>query len=265
MFRLSVLFGFLLFTLLDACASHVVILEPVLKNVGGLPSADVTAIVQELNRYKYTDLDELAERVRYVFQKYGYFAVQVADPIMPSCEEVSGKKAIPVDVVVSAGKKYRIRDIGFPISGIFSAGELRGVFPIKDGDFFDREKIGVGLENLRKLYAEKGYMGFSAIPNTTVDEAARTISLRMDLDEGPLFYAGNLKVSGEESQPGAREKLLKTWKTYEGRIYDSQTLGRFLRDLRARRGVKPEQVFEVSFDADKHLANVYIALVRPIF
>ena len=80
-----------------------------------------------------------------------------------------------------------------------------------------------------------------------------------------MFYAGTLTVRGEESQQGAREKLLKTWKAYEGRVYDVQTLDRFLRDLRARPGARPEQVFEVSFDAKQHLANIYIYLARPIF
>jgi outer membrane protein assembly factor BamA len=148
---------------------------------------------------------------------------------------------------------------------VFSRNELRAAFPIKDGDVFDREKIALGLENLRKIYSTRGHMFFVAVPETDIDKAARTISLRIDLDEGPIFYAGTLTVRGEESQPGAREKLLKIWRAYEGQVYDLQTLNRFLRDLHARPAVRPEQVFEVSFDETQHLANVYIYLSRPVF
>jgi outer membrane protein assembly factor BamA len=265
MLRLPLALSLLIFASLYTHASEVLILKPVLKNVEGIPTADLKAIIRDLNTSNYGDLDELAERVRFTFQKYGYFKVQVTDPVMPTAKDVGEKKVVLVNLVVTAGEKYRIRDIGFGSSGVFSRNELRAAFPIKDGDVFDREKIGLGLENLRKIYFTGGHMFFSAVPETETDDAARTISLRVDLDEGPIFYAGTLTVRGEESQSGAREKLLKTWKAYEGQVFDLQTLNRFLRDLHARPAVRPEQVFEVSFDATKHLANVYIYLSRPIF
>jgi outer membrane translocation and assembly module TamA len=265
MLRSPIALSLLICVSLCAHASDRVVLEPVLKNVEGVPSADLNAIIQDLNKTKYRDLDELAEQVRFVFQKYGYFTVWVADPVMPTARDVRGKKAIPVNLVVNAGKKYRIRDIGFGSSRVFSPGQLRAAFPIGDGDVFDRERVARGLESLHKLYGNRGYMDFSAVPETEVNDVARTISLRIDLDEGPLFYAGKLTVRGEESHPGARDRLVSAWKGYEGRVYGTQTLERFLRDLHARPGVRPEQVFEVSLDAEKHLANVFIYLAKPIF
>jgi hypothetical protein len=265
MLRLALALSLLIFASLYTRASEAFILKPVLKNVEGMPSEDLKAIIRDLNTSNYGDVGQLAEGVRFIFQKHGYFMVQVADPIVPPAKEMGEKKVVPVNLVVTPGEKYRIRDIGFDNSSVFSRNELRAAFPIKDGDVFDREKIALGLENLRRIYNTRGHIDFVAVPETDIDKTARTISLRMYLDEGPIYHAGTLTVRGEESQPGAREKLLKTWKAYEGQVYDLQTLNRFLRDLHARPAVRPEQVFEVSFDATQHLANVYIYLSRPVF
>src|SRR5207302_8137247 len=113
-------------------------------------------------------------------------------------------------------------------------------------------------------YGSKGHVDFVAVPETQVDDVQRTIALTIDLDEGSVFYVASLTVRGDESEAGARERLLRMWEGYEGRVYDSRMLERFLRDLHARPQVKPEQVFEVSEDAQRHLVNVYIILARPI-
>jgi len=265
MLRLHLALSLLIFTSLPTHASDTVILEPILKNVEGVPGADLRAIVQDLDKTPSRNLDELAERVRFVFQKHGYFKVLVEEPVMPTTKQIDNKKSIPVSLFVTAGQKYRLRDIRFTDSSVLFPSELRAAFPIEDGDIFDRAKVALGLESLRKLYGNKGYIFFSAVPETEVDDSAQTIALKVDLDEGPLFYAGSLTVGGEESQAGAREKLFKTWKSYEGQVYDLHTLERFLRDLHARPGVRPEQVFEVSLDGTTHLANVHLYLARPIF
>jgi outer membrane protein insertion porin family len=45
---------------------------------------------------------------------------------------------------------------------------LRHLFPIKDGDIISREKIGKGLENLRKVYGQFGYINFTSVPDTSL-------------------------------------------------------------------------------------------------
>ena len=89
------------------------------------------------------------------------------------------------------------------------------------------------------------------------------ISLSIDLDEGMIFRCGKLLVQGEESRPGTREKLLSTWKTYEGQAFAPGLLWKFLRDLNARLTVKPYQIFLLSQDAESHLINAQITLAKP--
>jgi outer membrane protein insertion porin family len=96
---------------------------------------------------------------------------------------------------------------------------LRGLFPIADGDIFSREKIGTGLENLRKAYGELGYINFTSVPDTKFDDENRLISLEIDFDEGKQFRVGSINILGLEEP--AREELMKALPIKRGQIYTS--------------------------------------------
>jgi len=207
--------------------------------------------------------DEIAERLRFEFQRIGYFKVLVTDPVVKSIGKDGEREIVDVDIRIVEGEQYRLKHIRFVNNTVSSTAVLRAAFAISDGDIFDRAKIGAGLEDLRQTYAQQGYVDFSAIPETNVDEAAHFISLSIDVDEGYVFRWGTLTVQGVESEPGARDKLLRTWGSYEGKVFDPRLLQQFLRDLGARPSVKPEQIFRISFDEQTQVANVSIMLVNP--
>jgi Surface antigen variable number repeat len=211
--------------------------------------------------------NEIAERIRFEFQRIGYFKVFVTDPVVKAMVKAIGKdgerEIVDVDIRIVEGEQYRLKDIHFVNNTVSSTAVLRAAFAISDGDIFDRAKIGAGLEGLRQTYAQQGYVNFSAVPETDIDEAAHAISLSIDVDEGHVFRWGTLSVQGVESKPGARDKLLRTWGSYEGKEFDPRLLQQFLRDLGARPSVKPEQIFRISFDEQTQVANVSIMLVNP--
>lgn len=253
----------LLLATLSSWSSDSVVIHPTLTNVENVPVADLEFVLREVNNRKPSDVDEAAAIVRYAFQERGYFKVLVADPVITVEKKEGERDVIDVSLAVTSGEKYRLKEIGFTPTTVFSPAELRSAFPISDGETFDREKIAIGLESLRQLYGRKGYVNFSAVPQTTVDEEAHVVGILIDLDEGAVFNLGKLTVLGEESEPGAREKLLKTWESYEGRVYDFTLLYRFLADIHARPGVTPDQIFKLSEDPQARLMNVSITLVKP--
>lgn len=275
MVRSVVIIGWLLSSLSPATIqAQTVERETVIRNLtlGGvreLSAAEQQRILHDVQNQTRTHvrdstyIEEIAERVRFEFQRRGYLNVLVEDPRIVVVAKSGLREIVDINIDVTAVDQYRLKDLRFTTGTVFSATELRAAFPIADSDIFDREKIALGLENLRQLYGRKGYVNFSAVPQTSVDGETHTISLVVDLDEGSEFQLGKLIIRGEESEPGAREKLLKTWESYEGRIYDFTLLNRFLRDLHARPGVKPEQIFEVSEDLQARVVNVYITLVKP--
>ncbi|PYY04716.1 MAG: hypothetical protein DMG64_04330 [Acidobacteria bacterium] len=207
--------------------------------------------------------DEIAERIRFEFQTLGYFKVFVNKPLVKAIGKDGEREVVDVDVRVDEGAQYRLKKIQLKNGSAFPLTELRAAFPIADADIFDRAKIARGLETLRQLYAGKGFVNFSAVPETMVDEDAHTISLSLDLDEGEIFYLGTLTVLGVESEPGARAKLLTMWNSYQGKIYDYRLLPLFLKDVGARPEVKPEQIFKISPDAKAKVVNVSMTLAKP--
>lgn len=47
---------------------------------------------------------------------------------------------------------------------------LRNLFPLKDGDVFDRDAVVKGLENQRRFYGEYGYVNLTAVPDAHFNE-----------------------------------------------------------------------------------------------
>ena len=97
---------------------------------------------------------------------------------------------------------------------------LRGLFPIKDGDVFSREKIAKGLENLRKAYGEHGYINFTSVPDTKFDDEKKLIFLDIDVDEGKQFYVRRIEFQGNTT---TRDKVIRREIALEeGQIYNSR-------------------------------------------
>ena len=201
---------FLLTLQAPAADTKVVVHRLTLKALHNVSAVDQQNIIQEIKSHTYRGQlneisGEIGERVRFAFQKRGYFKVEVAEPTITAEKKDGERELIDVSVGVTEGEGYRLKDIGFSSTDVLPADELRRAFPTADGDIFDREKIAFGLDNLRRLYCTKGYVNFSAVPDAQIDDKERRISLRIDLDEGPVFRVGRLTVRGEESQGSARE------------------------------------------------------------
>src|ERR1019366_166559 len=97
---------------------------------------------------------------------------------------------------------------------------LRATFAIKDGEYFSGTLIGKGLEALRKAYGQLGYVNATAVPKVEYDEAKKTVSLQIDIDEGKPFYVSRIEFEGNtitRDRVMRRELLLD-----EGQVYNSQ-------------------------------------------
>jgi outer membrane protein insertion porin family len=171
---------------------------------------------------------EVLERIRARWQQHGYFKVEVrGDAKVLTTSPINQRVAVAVHV--DEGRQYRLGEITFRNNrAVTDIKALRSLFPITDGDIFDREKIAKGLESLRKAYAQLGYINFTVIPNTRVDEERQSISLEANIDEGKQFYVKSINVRGfdeQESQNVLHDLLVK-----RGDIYDQRLIELFLQE-----------------------------------
>jgi hypothetical protein len=188
--------------------------------------ADQEQISASLKRRTYRGsadsvASEVTERVRAAWQDRGYFKVQVrGDAQMLTGSPTSSR--IAVTALVDEGEQYRLREITFKNnSAIGNTRVLRNLFPIKDGDVFSRKEIAKGLENLSKAYGQLGYVNFTSVPNTGIDDEHGLIDLDIDVDEGKQFYVSSVNVLGlDEAVPhnAAEDLLLKPGDVYNQRL-----------------------------------------------
>ncbi len=207
--------------------------------------------------YDSTKLQEDAERVRYYYQTKGYFKALVGDP-KTQIRDTNGikwyfpfksspGKAVDITMPVEEGQRYRLKEITFSGNkAVKNTAQLRNLFKIKDGDIFDTEAIRKGLESLRKAYAALGYINFTPVPNTDADDEKRTISLRIDLDEGKQFYVRRIEFQGNTTTRDKvirRELALEEGQIYNGNLWELSLLR--LNQLQYFDQLKPEQDSEI--------------------
>ena len=182
--------------------------------------------------YDASKLEEDTERVRAEFQDRGYFKVIVQEAKtdihdtghkgahVPLFQKGPGK-AVDITMPIEEGDKYKLGGITFKNNkAVPNVKALRNLFPIKDGDTFDRSKIAKGLENLGKAYGQLGYINFTSIPYTNFDEEKKLINIDIDVDEGKQFYVRRIEFEGNTT---TRDKVIRREILLEeGQIYNQQ-------------------------------------------
>jgi len=234
-----------------------------------LRNADIERVVRSVPIFKSKDgLRELSERFRMAYQDLGYYKAEVSDPevqaTVKGLDRYCHFDVVDVSVAVKEGRVYRLGGIHFKGGTIFPPAKYRESFSLADGDVFKRSAIVEGLERLRELYCGAGYINFISVPDVDFDEQRGLISLVVDMGEGKQYRWGVLIVKSENSVPGARQRLLDSWKPHEGTVCDcGRTLELFLREIGSRPDVKPEQVFQRLTDHHARVVNVRIELADP--
>jgi outer membrane protein insertion porin family len=219
--------------------------------------------------YDASKLEEDTERVRFVYRDRGYANAEVEDPITHLRDQgglnfftfrPNKGKRIDIRMPIEEGARYRLGTITFTGNkAVTNVKALRSTFAIKDGDWFNSEALGKGLDNLKKAYGQLGYINFGAIPKPVYDEKNKTVSLNVDIDEGSPFYVSRIEFQGNtitRDRVIRRELLLD-----EGSIYNSQlwelSLQR-LNQLEYFDPLKVDQDSEAHQDPENHTVDLLL-------
>lgn len=178
------------------------------------------------------DSEEMEERVRASFQDRGYFKVEVKSLRFKPRDPLGVPKPVTLEGEVSEGARYKLAEITFVENHAFSSEILRKQFPLKKGDLFERGKVASGLESLRKLYGNRGFLDYLAIPDTEFASNG-TVSLNISFQEGPQYHMGKLDIVAEKE---VAARLRSQWKLTEGDVYDNSYIDQY---LETNRGMLP--------------------------
>jgi len=182
-------------------------------------------------------LDEDAERVRLEYRTKGYFQALTEEPqtnvrnaggIDPFTLRPSTGKRVDIVIPVDEGDRYRLGSITFSGNKAYpNTVALRRLFAEKDGDWFNAQLFGKGLDALKKAYGEGGFINMVGAPTPTVDRVRHIVSLNIDIDEGKKFYVSRLEFTGNSitrDKVVRREMLVEEGQVYNSRLVDLSLL-----------------------------------------
>jgi len=191
--------------------------------------------------YDSAKLEEDKERVRDAYQSKGYFTAKVLDQKtelvntgghgfkLPLIKPETPGKAMNITLPVEEGRLYRLNKISFVGVKLFRTPEtlMRPVFGMGEGDAFSTAKLRKGLENLRKLYGEFGYIDFVPEPNFDIIPNTDKIDLTLTADEGKQFFVRRIDFSGNATTRDKvirREILLDEGDIFNNRLWELSIL-----------------------------------------
>jgi len=187
-------------------------------------------------------LEEDAQRVQDAYQQRGYYKAVVQDPSTHLHDQPGGilpvipvppfrkgeGKSMDIAMSVEEGDKYKLKAINFRNNRAISNTQfLRSLFPMKEGDTFDTHQVHKGLDNLRKAYEELGYIKYTGVPETIINDEKKELTLNIDIDEGKPFFVRRIEFQGNTTTRDKvirRELLLQEGQVYNYRLWELSVL-----------------------------------------
>ena len=120
---------------------------------------------------------------------------------------------------------------------------------VKQGEIFNRSKVGEDLVRLEDFYKDKGYAYVNVTPLTNLDMDALTVDLSFEIEKGSKVYFERISIRGNSK---TRDKVIRReMKISEGELYNQtgieiskrrvNALGFFEKvDISTRRGSSDE-------------------------
>jgi outer membrane protein insertion porin family len=184
--------------------------------------------------YDPSKLDEDKSRVQVFYQEHGYFTARVTDS-MVTMRATGGKgmhiplikpnkpgTAADVTVDLEEGKLYHLNNITFSGVKFFRTPEalMTPLFGMAKGDVFSTAKLRKGLENMRKLYGDFGFIDFVAEPSFEPMTDSGLMDMSLSVDEGKQFFVRRIDFSGNTT---TRDKIIRRQLLIdEGQIFNNR-------------------------------------------
>jgi len=223
--------------------------------------------------YDSTKLDEDSDRIRQLYQFHGYFEARVINHSekiydvyghgikIPLINPKKPGKRVDITMVVQEGDKFYLRNFNFVGMKLFRTPDLiaRQVFRMAPGDVFSTEKLQKGLDDLRKLYGNFGYIDFVPSPDPEVVPGKDQIDLTIDVDEGHQFFVRRIDFQGNTTTRDKvvrRELLIDEGDLYSQQLWNTSILK--LNQLGFFDPLKPEDAAEMKRDTKTNTVDLLL-------
>ncbi len=183
--------------------------------------------------YDPSKLEEDKSRVQVFYQEHGYFTAHVTDSTVtmrktggqgmhiPLIHPNKPGTAADVNITVEEGKLYHLNNITFTGVKFFRTPEalMTPLFQMSKGDVFSTAKLRKGLENMRKLYGDFGFIDFVAEPSFDPQPDGK-MDMSLSVDEGHQFFVRRIDFTGNTT---TRDKVIRRQLLIdEGQIFNNR-------------------------------------------
>jgi outer membrane protein assembly factor BamA len=208
-----------------------------------LSNSDIEQVIEKANESEWDAdspgwVDELAEiGLRSAWQDQGYFKIAIAAQAQSLGSDSNHERFLVTVHVLREGPQFHLGDIRFTGGAAIPEAELRHTFPLREGEFFDIAKVREGIVALTNLYGSHGFLDFTAIPDTEIDDNLQRISLMMRLDEQTQFRIGSVEIRGLDPSLEAQLRSIVA----PGEVFNPQPIETFFKE---NRPVLPSRGFD---------------------
>jgi len=200
------------------------------------PSALQDAIWASAVGMPYTEAafrELLNTAIRPLYEARGRLRVAFPEIRTEAAPDVAGVK---VTVKVDEGAVYSLGKVTMASPTPIDAGELLSAGDFKSRDIANFDRVGEGLERIRKTLLHDGYLDAKVASDRKIDDVRKTVDVAVKVDAGPQYTMGKLEMQGLDLEGEAEMKRM--WTIGLGKPFNPDYPDHFLKT------VKDEGVFD---------------------
>ena len=219
---------------------------------------------KSINIFRNTKLNEAdfeldKELLIDFYNAHGYRnATIVRDSVYPIDE-----KRLGIDIEVSEGNKYYIRDVKWVGNSVYDTDYLQAMFGVKKGDTYDKKsmhkRLGIGKEtdpeaiSVSSLYQNEGYLMSQIEPAETII-GTDSIDIEVKVFEGKPFTINEVGITGNQRVDD--EVIRRELYTRPGELYNRALLMQTIRTLNSLGHFNPEAIMPDIKPVSNDLVNI---------
>jgi len=181
----------------------------------------------------------LAEQIRPFYLQQGKLRVKFGAPEVRLMGNPNQKlpERVPVFIPITPGVIYQWKSAEWHGNDALSEPALNGLLAEKIGAIANGMDIEAGWERIREQYGQKGYLEVKIDAVPSYDDAARTISYAVSIEEGRPYRFGKLVISGLSME--GEKRLKQSWLIPPDAAFDKAMFEEFLTKLE----IHPAKIF----------------------
>jgi outer membrane protein assembly factor BamA len=133
---------------------------------------------------------------------------------------------VDVTVAVTPGQQYKLDRVEWSGNREIPTDILQSMVPAKPGQPANTVQLADDLASVKTLYGSRGYITASIKPEALFDDAAGTVAIRLNVNEGYVYRMGDIEFRGIDNSLTA--KLRNAWKIRQGEVFDATYLNQYL-------------------------------------